>query len=324
MREVWLFPEGELPKSDKARVGRLASGQRGRITRAQLIALGVQDRTVTNWASSGYLYQELPHVFAVGSPARSEESDLFAAVLYAGPYASLRAMTAALWRGLVKWRTQTAIEVSTPRRCRSLPAGHPSNHLHRAIEVRDRRPPQRWDYHGIPTVPTPNVVLGLAATKDVELVRFALAQLDFMRRLDVPRLEAVAGPGVPGSQTLHEALANHQPLLAKARSQFEIRLIQVCELTDIPLPDLNGEIQGITPDATWHDPMVIVQCDGEGNHGTWAQRKRDARQDQILRGLGFLVIRYTYEQLNDPWAIHADLMPILEERAGRGAKRLSA
>jgi hypothetical protein len=39
----------------------------------------------------------------------------------------------------------------------------------------------------------------------------------------------------------------------------------------------------------------------------------------ILRGLGFLVIRYTYEQLEDPWAIHADLMPALIERAGRAA-----
>jgi hypothetical protein len=30
-----------------------------------------------------------------------------------------------------------------------------------------------------------------------------------------------------------------------------------------------------------------------------------------------MVIRYTYDQLDDPWAIYADLMPILEERRGR-------
>ncbi len=82
---------------------------------------------------------------------------------------------------------------------------------------------------------------------------------------------------------------------------------------------MNVKIAGITPDAVWPDQMVIVQCDGEGNHNTWAQRRRDLNQDQILRGLGYFPIRYTYEQLDDPWAVHADLMPILDERAGRAA-----
>jgi hypothetical protein len=35
------------------------------------------------------------------------------------------------------------------------------------------------------------------------------------------------------------------------------------------------------------------------------------------------VIRYVYKQLDDPWAIHADLMPILAERRGRGARAVA-
>ncbi len=188
MPEVCLGTDGERPERDKVRVGQLASGQFGRVTRAQLLALGVPDRAVTRWAASGYLYPELPTVYAVGHPGRSEESDLFSAVLYAGPNAALSGLTAALWRGLVKWRTQEAIEVSTPRHRRSLPADQPANRLGRPLVVRERRDLGRATYHRIPTVPIPNIVLDLAVAGELELVRFALAQLDFMRTLDVPAL----------------------------------------------------------------------------------------------------------------------------------------
>jgi hypothetical protein len=262
-------------------------------------------------------------VYALGHPGRTPESDLFSAVLYAGPNAALCGLTAALWRGLVKWRTQETIEVSTPRRCRSLPADHESNRLHRAIVVRDRRPAARRTYHRIPTIPVPNIALDVAATGDLHLVRFVLAQMDFMRILNDPTLKRLCGRGVPGSSILTEALGSPQPLFARARSKFEVRLIEVCEETEIPLPETNEKIGGVTPDAVWRDRMVVVQCDGERNHGTWRQRKKDAGEDMLLRGLGFLIVRYVYEQLDDPWAIHADLMPILTERAGR-ATRLSA
>jgi hypothetical protein len=322
--DLWLPTEPGVPESDKVRVARRAGLQFGRVTRAQLLALGVQDRTVTKWAASDYLFPELPRVYAVGHPGRTPESDLFSAVLYAGPGAALCGLTAALWRGLVKWQTQQAIQVSTPRRCRSLPADHEGNRLHRTIAVRDRRPSTRRVYHRIPTIPVPNIALEIAATGELQLVRFVLAQMDYMRILNDRGLQRLCGRGVPGSSVLTEALGRPQPLFARARSKFEVKLIEVCEETDIPLPETNEKIAGITPDAVWWDQMVIVQCDGERNHGTWRQRKRDATEDVILRNLGFQIVRYVYEQLNDPWAIHADLMPILIERAGRGVSGLSA
>jgi hypothetical protein len=321
MPELWLPGQARFGENAKVRVGQLAGGQSGRVTAAQLRRLEVSTQLVSHWAASGYLYPELPHVYAVGTPARSDASDLFAAVLYAGPYAALRDLTAALWRGIVKWRTQTAIQISTPRRCHSLPADHPENRLHKAIEVRERRPPDRQLWRGVPTIPIPQIVLDLAATGDLQLVRFALAQMDYRRILRETELEAVRGRGIPGSDLLGQAIANPQPLFARAKSWFEIRLIQVCEQTGIPLPKVNEKVSGEEPDAVWLDQMVVVECDGEGNHGTWRQRKRDMKKDMVLRGLGFLIVRYTYDQLDDPWAIHADLMPILTERAGRGNVR---
>jgi hypothetical protein len=284
------------------------------VTTAQLIALGLGRARVSRWVAASQLYPMLPRVYAVGHPGRTEESDLFTAVLYAGPDAGLDGMTAALWRGLVKWRTADAIEVSTPRRRRSLAAGDPANRLHKTIRVRGGRECRRWMYHGIPTVPIPLIVLDLAATGDVELVRFALSQMDFMRILDERALRRVCGRGVPGSAVLKAALANPQPLFARCRSPGEIRLVQVCEQTNIPLPAINEKIADITADAIWWDEMLAVEIDGEGNHGTWRQRRRDAKNDVTLRRLGFEPIHYTPDLLEDPWEVHADLMPRLEQR----------
>jgi hypothetical protein len=141
--------------------------------------------------------------------------------------------------------------------------------------------------------------------------------MDFMRILDPLALAHVCGRGTPGSAVLREALGRPQPLFARARSWFEIRLIQVCEQTGIPMPEIDQKVGGYLVDALWRDEMLIVECDGEGNHGTDRQIRRDATRDLRLRDLGFMVIRYTYDLLDDPWAIHADIMRNLEERRGR-------
>lgn len=285
----------------------------------------IPDSTLDHWVATGFLFPVLPRVYAVGHPGRSEEADLFAAILYAGPDAGLNGLTGALWRGFVKWRTAPAIEVASPRRCSSLPAHHKRNRLNRPIAVRSGQSFQRWMYHGIPTVPPAQIVLDLAAQGDLQLVRFALANMDFMRALNEAVLLDACGRGIPGSALVRAALASPQPLFACVRSPFEIDLIVVCETTGIRLPDaVNVKIGDYRVDAAWWDEQVVVECDGEGNHGTWRQQSRDRGEDQGLRIMGFLPIRYAREQLADPWAIYADLGGELEARRGRGGRPMAA
>src|ERR1700749_4273928 len=75
--------------------------QHGRLTRAQLVALGVPGSGIALWIRSGYLTRVLPKVYAVGHTAPSREADLWAAVLYAGPGAMLSHASAAHHRGLI-------------------------------------------------------------------------------------------------------------------------------------------------------------------------------------------------------------------------------
>jgi hypothetical protein len=231
-------------------------------------------------------------------------------------------MCAALWRGLVKWRTVEAIDVWTPRRRSSLPAEHPSNTVGMSIEVRSRRTFERVPWNGIPTVPIPQIVLELARTEDVDLVRFVLANLDYLRLLNERRLRKLTGPGVAGSAVLLDALGRPMPMLAKAKSWFGAQVVFVCEATGMRVPDdIEARIANYTVDAVWWDEMVVVECDGEGNHGTFRQRRRDLGQDMDLRRLGFLPIRYTTDKFEDPRAIEADLGSQLRQRRGRGGLR---
>src|ERR1700742_515539 len=98
----------------KVRVAQLAAGQFGRVTHSQLQRLGGSDSTARDWRRAGYLFPRLPGVHAVGHPGRTVASELFEAVLYAGPGAMLSHRTAAWWLGLIE-RPSPLVHVSTPR-----------------------------------------------------------------------------------------------------------------------------------------------------------------------------------------------------------------
>jgi hypothetical protein len=112
----------------KVRVAQLAAGQFGRVTHRQLQRLGVSNSTASDWRRAGYLHPRLPGVHAVGHPGRTVATELFEAVLYAGPGAMLSHMTAAWWQGLIEERV--AVD----------PRFHPTS-AHGAARDHDPRPP---------------------------------------------------------------------------------------------------------------------------------------------------------------------------------------
>jgi hypothetical protein len=74
--EAWrVAPEGSAQNA-KLRLARMAGSRQGRITIAQLRALGVGETTIGDWKRAGYLHPRLPGVYAVGSPAHTVESDV--------------------------------------------------------------------------------------------------------------------------------------------------------------------------------------------------------------------------------------------------------
>jgi hypothetical protein len=276
-----------MPKlSAKERVARVAGRQFGGISRAQLSRLGIADTTIHHWLATGYLIRVLPGVYAVGHRAKTIESELIAAVLYAGPGAMLSHATAAWWLGLADSRPY-GIDVSTPRRCRPLPG----------IRVHQRRLIERVWHRGLPVTALGRTLIDYAARAPLSKVRLALARADYRRALDPRALETELRSGRRGSKKLRSALTEHQPCLAHARSGLEIVFYELCEAGQVPLPEVNARICGWDVDALWRQQRLVVEIDGPMNHRSPAQVRRDRRKELELRGAGLTVLRYSDEQI---------------------------
>ena len=60
---------------------------------------------------------------------------------------------------------------------------------------------------------------------------------------------------------------------------------------------------------------LLVEIDSQGHHGTREQRLRDLRRDAIASGLGFICLRFDYDQIMNDWStVEATVMAII----GRG------
>jgi len=300
-----------LDEIAKVRVGTFAGEHWGRVAAFQFAHLGVGRSTVHNWTRAGYLYEVLPTVYGVGHAAASREAELYAAVLCAGPGAALSHLTAAWWRGLVEF-PGPVIHVTTPRR-RACPPG---------IRLHARRSPvPRVLLRRIPVTTLAETLLGLAAcTPDLMLVRKALARIEYVDgMLDVGPLRAVCGRGRPGSGRLNHALDSYDPRLAHANGRLELGFYAFCEHRQrkgIPLPELNVSIDGVMVDAYFRAHALVVELDGDANHRTPAQRRRDRRNEVILRGHGIEVVRYDWALVeHEPRLVERDLLATLARRA---------
>jgi hypothetical protein len=274
------------PSSAKVRVAAVAGRQWGRIARAQLVGLGVPSSTVAAWLDTAYLHRKLPRVYAVGHPGDSVEARLMEAILYAGPGAVLSHYSAIWWWGLDD-RRPAAIEVSTPRRCQSLPA----------IQVHERRSLERTVRHGLAVTTVAQALLDYAAGAHPTKLRRVLANADYRGLLKVADCDAMLGHGRPGSAKLMRALKRHRPQLARTRSDLEVLMFELCEAAGIPLPEVNARIHRWTVDFLWREQAVVVEVDGCGNHRAPAQIRRDRRKDFELRTHGLTVLRYSDEQV---------------------------
>jgi hypothetical protein len=309
MGEAWREGSDRPKENAKLRVGKIAGPRQARITTAQLLAIGTAQATIADWKRTGYLYPRLPGVYAVGSPARTDESDLWEAVLYAGPGAMLSHGTAAWWRGLIDFPVYPR-HVSTPRRKRALPG----------IAVHGRRSDlTRQRHKEMPVTSIAQTMYDLAAQGELKLLRKALANLDYANSLHAPAIRAMCGQGRSGSATLQWAIDHYEPLFAQTRSPFEDDYIWACEALDIPKPDrISVRVHGIPSDAVYYDAMLIVELDGVGNHHSPAQVYRDHCNDKKLRDEGWLVLRYTTKQLaQDPEGVRDEILRELAQRAGR-------
>jgi hypothetical protein len=291
-------------------VAQVAERQAGRLAAFQLAHLGVADSTVHAWVRSGYLLKVCKRVYAVGHLAPSREADLWTAVLYAGPGAALSHVTAAQWRDLADF-PGSLIHVSTPRARASLPG----------IAVHGRRAQvNREIVDGLPATTVAQTVRDVAAsTSDLKLVRKLLSEIEYRTgTLNADRLRVACGRGRRGSVWLAEALDAYDPRLAFTNGRLELGFYVFCEERTergVPIPECNVVVAGVRVDAYFRDYALVVELDGDANHRTPAQRRRDRRNELVLRDRGIEVVRYDWALVEDePTLVERDLLAALARR----------
>jgi hypothetical protein len=104
------------------------------------------------------------------------------------------------------------------------------------------------------------------------------------------------------------------PQLARTKSELEDDFLFLCQRFNVPLPEVNTTFHGEEPDCYWPEVGLVVELDGDGNHGTPAQRNRDQRKALKLRAHGLTIVRYTWDQVtHDAAAVAGDTLSQIEK-----------
>jgi predicted transcriptional regulator of viral defense system len=286
MPELSGFGSTPRNKSQTVQLSALAARQWGVASARQLRELGLSRATISRWTATGRLHRVHPGVYAVGHTRLSTEGRLVAALLYARPGAMLSHTTAAWWWQLIDHQPMR-IQIGAPGFTRSLPG----------VLIHHPRHLDPVEHRGLPTTTVAQTLVDFAVSATADRLRRALAEADFRRLLDRNTIDTVLVRGRPGTAALRRCLESHYPDLARTRSVLEERFLSLCRSGGIPLPEVNVKLGGLTVDALWREQRVIVELDGHAGHGTPAQLERDHQRDLRLRTAGYLVLRYTWQQI---------------------------
>jgi very-short-patch-repair endonuclease len=289
-------------------IAELAAKQRGVITRAQLLELGLTRTTIDNWVKHSRLHPLYRGIFLLGHPRPIAGAPQLAAVLACGRGAVLSHLSAAgLWR-LLPGR-EGDVDVTVPGRN---PGRRRGIRVHR-VNALDRRDVRKLG--GIPITSPARTIFDVAAVVRRRELEQALAEAyarRLARRSDFVSLLARRSSR-PGTRALRALLDDGAPALT--RSEAEDRLLALIRAGELPQPESNIRIGRHEVDFLWREQRLVVEVDGFAFHSSRSAFERDRRRDAELGTLGFRVMRVTWRQIvNEPEALVARLAAALAVR----------
>lgn len=291
------FVHPPATRSGTRRARELATRQYGAIARRQLLAVGLTRSKIAHWLASERLHPRYPGVYALGRPDLSTEGQIAAGLLYAGAGAALAGPSALWWLELLT-RRPPLIHIDAP-----------GKHSPRDdLRIRHPREVARVWRQGLPVVALPQALLLAAGSLPHNSLRLVLARAEFKGLLDLHSLQAALGEGREGSSAVRAAMDAHLPQLARCSNGLERDFILLCERLSLPLPEPNPRIGRYRPDMLWREAKLIVELDGRAAHHTPAQLVADARRQGELKRLGYLVLRFTWDDVHQrPESVAAEV-----------------
>jgi very-short-patch-repair endonuclease len=285
----------------------LAGRQEGVVARRQLLALGMNARSVDHRLRRGTLHSYLPGVYAVGHRVVSPRGRLVAAVLAAGDGAVLSHRSAGqVWRLLRG--SGPRVDVTAPRWRRAIPGvrGHSSLLPH----------DERTVHGGLPVTSVPRTLLDLAGVLRPRELERAVNEAEVLRLGDALSVPDIIDrhPRRHGVRALRAVLADLD--VSVTRGELERRFRAFLKRRRLPRPAFNVAVLGYEVDCLWPEHRLIAELDGRSAHDTRMRFETDRARDRTLLVAGFHVVRITWLQLHsEPDVLEADLRVLLRPGA---------
>jgi hypothetical protein len=283
-------------------IARIASGQHGTISRAQLLDLGMSSAAIQRRVAKGLLIRVHRGVYRVGHTAPSTEATYMAAVLAAGESALLRGRAAAHLMGLLTGAPPPPeVIASTNRRIEGV-------RTERASRA-DRR--DATSHRGIPCTTIARTIVDLAAVLDEDALARVCHTAGVIYRTQPEDVEAVLArrPTAKGAADLRRILRGDTKLTL---SKLERRFLQILDEHDLELPETNKRHGGRFVDCRWPDRKLTVELDSYRYHSSRHAWEQDRKREREARARGDDFRRYTYgDVFESPRAMLAELRAVI-------------
>ncbi|MEO7196921.1 MAG: type IV toxin-antitoxin system AbiEi family antitoxin domain-containing protein [Solirubrobacterales bacterium] len=282
-----------IPGGGDVVIASIARRQRGRVSRAQLLAAGITPAEIKHRVRCGRLILEHDGVYAVGFRSNDQLARWQSALLAVGSDGALSHLAAGAAMGLLP--DPTIVDVTCPRQLRSRPG---IRLHHRALEPRDIR-----HRHNLPLTSPSQTLFDLSTLLSLNRLTQITNEAFVQRLCTMGDLHnaSLTNAGRTGSVRFRELLARLDPEGRRIRSPLEARLNAFLRARGFPPWESNVRLQVgndvIEPDVLWRRQRVIVEADGRDPHLSPLTFESDRRRDRRLTVEGWHPIRVTSRDL---------------------------
>ena len=290
------------------RIARIQRAQNGAIAGDQLRAAGMTHDAIRARIRRGRLVRIFRDVYAAGDPRLMPLVRPAAALLAVGSSAVLSHRSAAAVWGLAEL-DPSMVDVTVPIR---RPRAREGVRLHRVTRL---DPADATTRSNLRVTSLARTALDFASQASSSERHHAFAEARAKHRLTDPALHKA----LDRLPTNHPGAAIVRAMLATGdtydRSKAERIMRKLCRQAQLPQPLVNRPLHGFLVDFLWPNENLILEVDGHGTHGTRQAFENDRRRDQVHAANGYVVIRVTWEQLqNEPLAVIARIAQALAHR----------
>jgi very-short-patch-repair endonuclease len=193
------------------------------------------------------------------------------------------------------------------------------------VLTRTRHMPPPVVKDGLVITPVHRTLVDLARDLDLPTLRSVLADAVRRKRTTLERVLAAAEGlgGRAGLADLRRACDEIDPELESALEEEALPLLRaaglIAPVRQREVHDLQGRFVGRL-DFADEELKLAVEIDGWGHHSSPEARSRDSRRDRRLAALGWVVVRFTTDDVRRGSArMIADLTAVLKELRARSA-----